>query len=354
MLSLFRRPSVTVLSIDGGGIRGLIAASVLQELETILRQNGVNTPLGNLFDLIAGSSTGAIVGLGLAMPSRSGISFLQGQKPTDDEADMNMTRVCEIYRRLGSTIFPPDRFFSLRTVRQAFAEKYNAQPFERLLHAVFGDATLQDCRTNVLVTSYDTVRRSPHIFKFRRDRPQGDPNFYLRDVARATAAAPTFFKPALIRNIAHNPTDPTQEYCLIDGAIYANNPAMAAYIEARKIFPKAKRFTILSLGSGKLHGAYEYSDIQSWGYMDWVSPMRNVPLFTITNDAQTSMADYQLSKLPGVEYYRINLELSDGISEDMDNSSSENIAAIEKFAHDVTAAHKTSLHTIARLLMKRR
>ncbi|AFG36406.1 patatin-like phospholipase family protein [Spirochaeta africana] len=351
---LFRRKTVTILSIDGGGIRGLLAARVLERLEQLLQERGDNRPFREHFDLIAGSSTGALIGLGLAMPPRAGITFLKGAPAQNQSGEFSISRICEMYNRMGSTIFPPDRFFSLRTVRQAFSQKYSAKPFERLLHAIFGDASLQDCRTNVLVTAYDTVRRTPHLFKQRLDRPGRDENFYLRDVARATAAAPTYFRPALIHPIsADHTTTLIQEYCLIDGAVYANNPTMAAYIEARKIYPKARRFLIVSLGSGQLHGAYQYDDIRNWGYMDWVSPMRNVPIFTIMNDAQTLVTDYQLTKLPGVQFYRINDRLDKHISEDMDDSSPQNLLAIEEFARTILQRFDGVLREIADTLSRR-
>ncbi|GAB6088862.1 patatin-like phospholipase family protein [Spirochaeta dissipatitropha] len=334
-----RQPeSVFILSLDSGGIRGLIPARVLLSLEERLRTLGCTTAIGDLFHLIAGTSTGALIAFGLAMPEKS--------NRTD------MKRLCNLYRKLGHTVFPPDRFFSLRTMRQAFTEKYNAEPFERLLKATFGDCTLKDCRTNLLVCSYDTVRRKPHLFKNRLDRSIEDPNFFLRDAARASAAAPTFFKPALIQDIPYD-EQPARDYCLIDGAVFADNPAMAAYIEARKIYPGAGRYILVSLGTGQQQGAYRYEDIKSWGYMDWVSPMRNVPLFTIMNDGQSAMTSHQLTKLPGVEFYRIDLPLPPEVSEDMDNSSKENMAAIEEFSSQVIDAFSDQLDTIARLLADR-
>lgn len=340
------RRRILVLSIDGGGIRGLIPARILENLETRLQERGVTAPLGDVVDLVSGSSTGALVALGIALPPNTGITYLHGISKRDSSGNIRMQSISDIYHRMGKTIFPPDRFLSLRMVRQAFIQKYSAAPFERLLKAIFGSATLQECRTNVLISAYDTVRRSPHLFKNRLDRPGSDPNFYLRDVARATSAAPTYFKPALIQDIPFQGQE-AKEYCLIDGAIYSNNPAMSAYIEARKIFPRAKRFTIVSLGSGELHVPYHYADIKNWGYMDWVSPMRNVPIFTIMNDAQTIMTDYQLTKLPGVDYHRINLPLSSDIAEDMDDCSDSNIAALEEFAARVIAEHESILDMLA-------
>ncbi len=351
--SLFRRKTILILSIDGGGIRGLIAARVLHELEDRLKQQGCHTPLGDLFDLIAGSSTGALISLGIGMPNQRTRSPLMGQAFDPEHKPITVARICNIYRRLGSTIFPPDRFFSLRTVRQAFAEKYNSAPLERILLSMYGDYSLQDCRTNILITAYDTVRRSPHFFKNRLDRPGEDPNFYLRDVARATTAAPTFFKPALIRELCPSTTGNPPEYCLIDGAMICNNPALAAYIEARKIFPWAKHYTVVSIGSGQLQGAYPYDEIQGWGYVDWVSPVRNIPLFTLTNDAQTSLADYQLTKLPGLDYFRINLPLDPSVSEDMDDSSPKNIRAIDQFSNKVISVHEPALQRIEKLLLKK-
>ncbi|MFW5801931.1 MAG: patatin-like phospholipase family protein [Spirochaeta sp.] len=352
-MHFFGGRSVVVLSIDGGGIRGLIAARVLEHLEKLLHRRNCFRPIGDLFDLIAGSSTGALIGLGLTMPPRTGIPYLQGEPFDPADSDIGMKRICEIYNRLGKTVFPPDHFFTLRTVRQAFMQKYSTEPFERLLNSIFGDTTLHDCRNNLLVTAYDTVRRMPYLFKFRRSQPDKYPNFYLRDVSRATTAAPTYFKPALIHQLSPDSDQALNEYCLIDGAVFQNNPAMTAYVEARKIFPKAKKITIVSLGSGRLHGAYRYDDIQGWGYMDWVSPMRNVPILTIMSDAQTSMSTYQLTRHKGVSLYRINQDLDGNVSEDMDDARPENIQAIEAFAQRLIQSRSGSLDQIADLLARR-
>ncbi|THB62865.1 MAG: patatin [Spirochaetaceae bacterium] len=351
---LFRRRTVLILSMDGGGVRGIIASLVLQNLEQRLHSKGCRTPLGDIFDVIAGSSTGALVAIGLSMPDQVEKPLLLGSSSAKTPQPITLSRISDIYRRLSKKIFPPDRFFALRSVRQAFTQKYSVKPLERILYSMFGDLKLQECRTNLIITAYDTVSRSPYLFKKRMDRPNGDPNFYLRDVARATTAAPTFFKPALISELSDDPDISAKKLCLIDGAMICNNPALSAYVEARKIFPKAKRFAVLSIGSGSLHGAYHYEEIQNWGYMDWVSPIRNVPLFTFTNDAQTSIADYHLKKLPGVDYFRITLPLDSGISEAMDDSSDTNMQAVEDFANMVIKAHEDNLENICQLLIKNR
>ncbi len=357
--------TVRILSIDGGGIRGLIPALLLHELHrrVRLRRGGRarQVPyLYELFDLVAGTSTGALIALGLCAPApaelcmtgrlehdRGGEGRLlrgkaaRGRRPAPDRAGarnsahpaVSLERIIEIYTRYGIQVFPRWKFSRLRTVLQAFGEKYDAAPYERLLKILYGDLRVSDSLTNLLITSYDTERQTPFFFKRRPPHYQqpDDRDFLMRDAARASSAAPTFFEPAYIRPVDGH----SREYfCLIDGAIFAANPAMAAYIEARKMYPWARRFVIVSLGTGKRARQFTYREMRNWGYIDWVSPIKGVPLSSMTTEAIAEAVNYQLYRLPGVEYYRFNALLQ-GSSEAMDDASEENMDALSAVARRI-------------------
>ena len=130
-----------------------------------------------------------------------------------------------------------------------------------------GDATIQDAAANLIITSFDTEAMEPHCIK-KRDMHKdayADHNYYMRDAARASSAAPTFFPPARISPIGLE----DKKYSLIDGAVFANNPAGLAYVEAQKIFPEEKEFVILSLGTGDFKQGYSYEEVHAWGYMEF-------------------------------------------------------------------------------------
>ncbi len=340
-----KRDAVWILSVDGGGIRGLLPALFIQDLfrrVRFLEDRGARRSFGrtrkprtvaDYFDLIAGTSTGALISLGLAMPN-----------PVASDA------LPEIYRRYGNVIFPQDRFNLVRTVRHAFLEKYDAAPLEAVLSAVFGDVYLHECRTNVLITAYDTYHREPFFFKHRpksaatanlADEPAED--FLLRDVARATSAAPTYFAPARIQSRSG------AWYTLVDGGLVANNPAMSAMIEAIKIFPHARKFVLVSFGTGTNGRAYEYNQIRKWGYFDWVSPVNGTPLLNMLYDAQTKSVNHYLEKLPNLEYYRFDTPL-DEVSDELDDAGEENMANMETLARRAIGENRIRLHRLARRL----
>lgn len=351
-----KRGVVTVLSVDGGGVRGLIPALIVEDLfrrirfidaeaarRTPFRRRRVSDSLHpqNVFDLFAGTSTGALLALGFAKR--------KPMKPSD---------LVEIYRRYAATIFPVNRFTSIRAMRQAFAEKYDAAPLESVLAGLFGDDRLSECAANVLVAAYDTANRGPFFFKHyadatlkrnatlrkKEDKPE---DFLLRDVARATSAAPTYFVPASVRSFEGT------ERSLLDGGLVANNPALAAYVEARKIAPDARRYVIVSLGTGRNGRRFTHKTIAKWGYIDWVSPVHGVPMLSFMSDGQSKVVAHTLKNLPRVAYYRFNADIT-AVAEEMDDARPRNMRRVEEMARAIIRENSADLHRLAKLLYRER
>lgn len=367
---LFGGRTVRILSIDGGGIRGLIPALVLREIRNRLRARKRNRPFAELFDLVAGTSAGSMVALGLVLPAARNGSQDSGDPPSileqrsapvlphdqdippldeleplvyEDRPALDIDEIIDMYVRRGAEIFPRHRFNSIRTVVQAFSDKYESSGLETVLQEVFGEATIRDALTNVLITSYDTERMEPFFFKKRPRRRgwEGDLNFYMRDAARASSAAPTYFEPAFI-----SPRPPDgKRYCLIDGGVFANNPAMCAYVEARKIFPRAKRYVLVSLSTGRTMSSFPYEDVRSWGFLDWIRPGKGTPLAMIMGSGQSECANHQLEKLPGVDFFRLEGELLPGRDE-IDDASDENIRSLTLIAERMIHANTDTIDRI--------
>lgn len=346
-----KRGTVTILSIDGGGIRGLIPAIIVADI--VRRVRFLQTRIGprrrrapppavhELFDIIAGTSTGALLALALTRPDP--VTPQQG---------------IEIYRRYGKTIFPPSRFASVLAMRQVFSDKYDHRPLETVLAELYGDSLLSETLSTVLVAAYNTDDRGPFFFKhynptaIRRSRhlqaeARDHEDFFLRDVARATTAAPTFFQPAQITSRSGN------TYTLVDGGLVANNPALSAYVEARKVYRDARRYVIVSIGTGRSGRNFPHDTIRKWGYLDWVSPVHGVPLSSMMFDGQSESVAHALKSLPRVDYYRFNADIT-AVAEEMDDARRENIAAIEKMAREIIAVHRRPLHRLATILARRR
>jgi uncharacterized protein len=240
-----------VLSIDGGGIRRIIPAMVLSEIE---EQTG--RQIAEMFDLIAGTSTGGILALGLTLPS-------DGGRPRYTAKDL-----IGLYEKEGSRIFPQSVWHRIRSAGGVSEEKYPSEGVERVLQKYFAEARLKDALTRVFVTSYEIQLRAPFFFRSEKAKNEADYDFPMRQVARATSAAPTYFEPAKVEA----EEDPVDYYALVDGGVFANNPAMCAYVEARNIleaqgldFPAETDLLVVSLGTGQLTDHLRYDEAAGWG-----------------------------------------------------------------------------------------
>lgn len=318
-----------VLSIDGGGIRGIIPAMVMAEIERRTKR-----PIPELFDLIAGTSTGGILALGLTKPDRNNKG-----KPnyTADDA-------IKMYEDRGAQIFSRSVWHRLHSRFGLSDEKYPTSGIESVLDEYLGDARLKDALTNVLITSYEIERRFP--FFFRSSRAKQDPtyDFPIAKVARATSAAPTYFEPLMLRT-----EDAAEYYALVDGGVYANNPAMCAYVEAIRVDQKqssSKDILLVSLGTGQLTRPLTYDEAKDWGLIEWAQPILNVVF-----DGVSDTVEYQLKTLlPPDRYYRFQTFLDEG-NDDLDDAGRTNIRVLKLKAEALIHDNGKELDNLCELLV---
>jgi len=321
---------IKILSIDGGGIRGIIPAMLLAEIERRTKQ-----PVARLFDLVAGTSTGGILALGLTIP-RSGGSQLYGA----DE-------FVRMYEQEGRRIFSRSLARTLLAIDNLTWKKYSSTGIESVLREYFGDSRLRDSVTNVLITSYEIERRFPFFFKSASARERLDYDFPARDVARATSAAPSYFEPMqlLTGTAAHH-------YTLIDGGVFANNPAACALVEARATHPEDGDYLVVSLGTGALLRSLPVSIAKYWGAARWAKPLLDVVF-----DGVSSTVDYQLQQLlPGApaeqrRYYRFQTTL-DSHNHSLDNASPENITSLKGLGSALIESKSDDLDQLCDVLTK--
>ncbi|MEQ8156882.1 MAG: patatin-like phospholipase family protein [Clostridiaceae bacterium] len=299
-----------VLSIDGGGIRGIIPALILAEVE---KRTGKR--ISELFDLIAGTSTGGILALGLVKPDKDCTSK---PKFTADE-------LAKLYEKEGAVIFYSDVWHKIISANGFVEERYPSKGIESVLEKYFGNSMLSDALTDVIITSYEIEKRTSWFFKSTRAKnPEAEgENLYMKDVARATSAAPTYFEPAEIQV--------GKGHAFIDGGVYANNPAMCAYAEAKTMFPNETDFLVVSLGTGEHTQPIFYKEAKNWGMVKWALPILNVVF-----DGVCNVIDYQLKQLlpprNGMRrYYRFQAKL-DIPSDRMDDATKDNIQELELLA----------------------
>ena len=253
-----------ILTIDGGGMRGIVPAYILKKTNEELKRRGIQRPLYSYFDLVAGTSTGALIALGLTAPTGDlGLKKEDGddwvafktvekgrwRKRTESvevgevERLGDVEALLELYSKNGRKIFIPDDskgFWKLvGKVTKMLGDKYDAAPLEEFLLSVYGDTALSDARVPTMAVSTNADGCTPYIF-----RSWDSKDWLLREAARATSAAPTYFAPAVFME-----RDSGEFLTLIDGGILANNPILLAYSEARKLYPEADEFRILSLST---------------------------------------------------------------------------------------------------------
>lgn len=291
-----------ILCIDGGGIRGLIPAEIIKNWEMTLG------PIAKNFHMVAGTSTGGILACALS----------QG---------VTAEKLIGFYRSQGPLIFSSN----MLALGGLGGELYDASNLVSAIKSVL-KGNLSSVSKDLLVTSYNIESQSPFLFKswkargyeLDRNETPTQNDFDIVDVSRATSAAPTYFQPAQIKSKAG------KTYPLIDGGVYANNPAMCAYTAARRLYPRADEYIIVSLGTGALIKPLPYSDAANFGMAGWLRP-----LLDIMFNGVAATTEYELSQFPGVSQYRFQTNLT-GASEALDDASSSNLDNLIKCA-DKTA-----------------
>ena len=312
---------VRILAIDGGGIRGLIPAIVLQHIEAT-----AGKPISELFHMIAGTSTGSILATGLSADG-------SGQPVAD------ATRLRWLYENRGGRIFRRNLWKRIESVGGLLGEKYDSRYLREEVEAVVGSKWLSDIETDLIVTSYDLEKRRPNFFKSWRARGEmldflpefsengetaEDRDFKLVDVLVAAAAVPAFFEPVSAFSRSGKDT------CLVDGGVFANNPAMCGYSAAKRIYNNSHDIFLVSLGTGKLERPIDCDDAKDWGLVEWVRPILEVVF-----DGVSDVANYHLRLLLDESFQRLQIGLEDrGIggppapNDDFDDASDENIARL--------------------------
>jgi uncharacterized protein len=281
---------VKILAIDGGGIRGLVPALVLAEIESRTGRR-----MADMVDLIAGTSTGAIIACALAKPS-----------------PMPAASIAAIYEEEGPEIFSRSLLRKITSVGGLTDERYSSDGLVESLERHLGDTAMTDATVPLLLTAYDTQARG---IRFLRSEGE-DSGASMVQAAHASSAAPTYFEPVRIGDAT-----------LVDGGVFAINPAMCAFAEVA-----GKLDYLLSLGTGSHTRPLPYSKIKDWGQLEWARPILDVVF-----DGGQDAVDFQLRALVDGDYTRLQIELTEA-SDDLDDASAENLAALRREAERLIAS----------------
>ncbi|XP_027906060.1 patatin-like protein 3 [Vigna unguiculata] len=300
---------VSVLSIDGGGIRGIIPAKILDYLDKSLKARDPTTSLADYFDVISGTSTGGLMTAMLAAPKSS-----HSKSPL-----FTPSEVVQFYKKYGPDIFKPRAIWDLTK-----CPKYDGVFLRNITRQILKDTRLNETLTNLVIPSFDERRVSPVIFSNFKLKTETYLNAKLSDICLATSAAPTYLPPHQFENAG-------VEFDMVDGAMAANNPAMVAVSEVIQ-HTENKNVLLLSLGTGttksnKLGGIFD--GVCQLGWL-----INSVDVFSEALYG-TDMVHYYLATVfPGLlsqeNYLRIEEYNLDPSLEGMDNATPKNMDNLEK------------------------
>jgi uncharacterized protein len=293
---------VRILAIDGGGIRGLIPALVMAEIE-----QRTGRRIATLFDRIAGTSTGAILACALARPDAL---------PAEE--------VANLYDEWGPKIFDRSLIKVITSVDGYLDELYSDDGLVTALKTYLGDVQLAEATVPLLVTTYDLQGRTAVVM---RSSDGGDVS--MVDAAHASSAAPTYFEPLQLGPMT-----------LVDGGVFAINPALLAYADAAGEPLDA----LASLGTGEHTRPLPYDEVKDWGKLEWAEPILDVVF-----DGSADAVDDQLSRLLDGNYFRLQTRLEEA-SDDLDDASPENLAALRREAARLIETHDAELDALCAIL----
>ncbi|PKI46095.1 hypothetical protein CRG98_033490 [Punica granatum] len=292
---------ITILSIDGGGIRGIIPGTILAFLESELQNlDGESAVIADYFDVIAGTSTGGLIATMLTSPNGD-------SRPLFAAKDIN-----QFYLDHCPRIFPQDshQFVPVANMIKAVCgPKYNGKYLHMILKEILGSTRLHETLTNVVIPTFDIKRLQPTIFSSYEVKKNPSINAFLSDICISTSAAPSYL-PAHYFETEDLPGK-VREFNMIDGGVAANNPTLVAMGEVTKeimggssdffaIKPlDYRRFLVISLGTGapKYQEKYSADEAAKWGVFGWLAGGGSTPLVDVSMQSSSDMVDFHLSAL---------------------------------------------------------
>ncbi|MCM3691234.1 CBASS cGAMP-activated phospholipase [Neobacillus niacini] len=269
-----------LLCIDGGGIRGIFAIAILQALE-----EEVGYPVGELFDVVAGTSTGAIIAASVSL-------------------NKNMKEVYASYKHYG------DKIFTRQAKVGLFKSVYSDRSLRHLLKTAFGEVEMKDIRKPLLIPAVDITHGKPFIHRSNYGHPETeDLSIKLWDAVLSSCSAPVYFPPNKIGD----------QYLSIDGGLWANNPSLVGLTEAIHFFQKGMtEINILSLGTGLQNIDFANDKDKYWGINQWlpfhIPSMKVTPkLLDLALHLSSESVSYHCQLLLRHQYLRINEELGEEV-----------------------------------------
>jgi len=324
---------VTVLSIDGGGVRGIIPGTILAFLEQKLQEfDGSDARIADYFDVVAGTSTGGLVAAMLTAPNAQ-------DRPLFAAKDIN-----KFYLEHCPNIFPAVCKGPLGLFKNMMGPKYNGQHLHSVVKELLGDTRVDQTLKSIVIPTFDIKLLQPIIFSTYDARRDVSKNALLSDVCISTSAAPTYLPGHHFET--KDKDGKTRDFNLIDGGVAANNPTLVAMTHVTKQilmknpnFLPVKpaeygKFLVLSLGTGtaKVEEKFDAAKCSKWGLLGWLYNGGTTPIIDSFSQASADLVDIQASVLFQAlhcdcdrRYLRIQDDELTGETASVDVSTTENL-----------------------------
>ncbi len=301
-------PKFRILSIDGGGLRGIVPLIILREIE---KRTGKRAH--ELFDMMVGTSTGGLIS-----------SCLTIRKSKDSVDPMySVEDLIKMYSDYAHVIFPTrtavGKIFS--KVTNLWHPEFSDKGIKEVLNKFIGDQKISESLHPIIVPTYDLSSNKPVLFKTSEAKTASNADAKIFDICMATSSAPTYL-PAYSFDYKGN------KLIAIDGGVYANNPTMAAIAEISKYGDKGfykksdgsnvsmEDVSVLSLGTGSYMGSITLENAVRWGQLQWIQVITDIMMKGVS---QTT--DYEAAELTfNNQYLRLNIKIGEKDYSEMTDS----------------------------------
>lgn len=300
-----------ILSLDGGGIRGVLSARILKEVEEILEKKGHK--LHTYFDFVAGTSTGSIIAGAIAC-QKSAQKMINLYQNEGKNIFLDNVRQQRKWRWISQLAGDKIQQFLTKPwgIKILYPHEDGNRGLAKVLEKELGPKKLREIETpRILIPAYDVYSRNTTWFC--NNPPDDDPQWYdnieLWKICTASASAPTFFPPYKLPYYADE--YPEQYLPHIDGGVSANNPSLVAIARAFEL-NKGLNFSniaVLSIGTGKTTRPYKYKEVEKWGLASWA---KNIPnIFMDPSAINSEEICRRIVKIQGGSYLRLSFDLNE-------------------------------------------
>lgn len=341
--------TIRILSLDGGGLRGVVPLTILAEVEKRLSPK---RELWECFDLVAGTSTGGLLSCALTMRDKN-----SGTK----KAKYTIEDILKVYTERGKEIFPKPNWFGnlFHKAADIFRPTFGEAGIAKVFHDVVGDSRISDCLTNILVSTYDLNNNIPLFFKSLDILNNNGLDALLYDICRATSAGPTYL-PTYRFEYPKNPNKEHPHRNCIDGGVYVNNPSMAALSDfvknykfydpsiAKKLDIDYDKIFVLSIGTGTYSNSISDSESAKKGELYWAKAISDIMMRGVNKTT-----DYEMNEImEDGNYVRLTINIDNAKHADMSDSSEETTNYLIQEAHNQVLNDPLKMDSLDKFLLK--